>query len=264
MKKEDLEDFTEKKRMRAESSKKQKKRKRDDDDDFEDAEDTPTANSSRNRKTGVGSAKEKKSSSSRKVEDEGARPTKSANKGRASKKAKTEEENTEWKWWLEKKDGEEEGIKWNTLEWNGVLFPPAYEPHGVKFYYGGEPIDLTPEQEEAATFYAQYLEVRIHLIHNASGLPSWSGSLHCFLLQHRLSTSRRRCSMKTSSRISASFSNQHPKPTRKSQNSVCATSRRSIPSYRSVRKRRSRALKRKNRRRRKKRTRSRRSMALLS
>jgi len=73
------------------------------------------------------------------------------------KKAKADEEASEWKWWLEKKD-EDEGIKWSTLKWNGVLFPPAYEPHGIKLYYNGEPVDLTPEQEEVATFYAQYLE----------------------------------------------------------------------------------------------------------
>ncbi len=36
---------------------------------------------------------------------------------------------------------------WKKLSHNGVLFPPEYEPHGVKMLYDGKPVDLTPEQE---------------------------------------------------------------------------------------------------------------------
>lgn len=36
--------------------------------------------------------------------------------------------------------------KWTTLEHAGVLFPPEYEPHGVKMMYDGKPVELTPEQ----------------------------------------------------------------------------------------------------------------------
>lgn len=43
---------------------------------------------------------------------------------------------------------------WSTLEHGGVLFPPEYEPHGVKMLYDGVPVDLTPEQEEVASFFA--------------------------------------------------------------------------------------------------------------
>lgn len=46
------------------------------------------------------------------------------------------------------------GKKWNTLEHNGVIFPPPYKPHGVKMLYNGQPVDLTPEQEEVATMFA--------------------------------------------------------------------------------------------------------------
>ncbi|KAF3785570.1 DNA topoisomerase 1 [Nymphaea thermarum] len=46
------------------------------------------------------------------------------------------------------------GKKWTTLEHNGVIFPPPYKPHGVKMLYNGEPVDLTPEQEEVATMFA--------------------------------------------------------------------------------------------------------------
>jgi len=38
--------------------------------------------------------------------------------------------------------------KWTTLVHNGVIFPPPYQPHGVKMLYKGKPVDLTPEQEE--------------------------------------------------------------------------------------------------------------------
>ena len=39
-------------------------------------------------------------------------------------------------------------VKWDTLVHSGVLFPPEYTPHGVKLLYAGQPVDLTPEQEE--------------------------------------------------------------------------------------------------------------------
>lgn len=45
-------------------------------------------------------------------------------------------------------------IKWTTLVHHGVLFPPEYQPHGVKMLYDGKPVDLTPEQEEVATMFA--------------------------------------------------------------------------------------------------------------
>lgn len=48
--------------------------------------------------------------------------------------------------------------KWDTLEHNGVMFPPEYEPHGVEIIYDGEKVKLTPEQEEYASFYAKFLE----------------------------------------------------------------------------------------------------------
>ncbi|KAJ4954363.1 hypothetical protein NE237_011146 [Protea cynaroides] len=47
-----------------------------------------------------------------------------------------------------------EGQKWITLVHNGVIFPPPYKPHGVKMLYNGQPVDLTPEQEEVATMFA--------------------------------------------------------------------------------------------------------------
>lgn len=46
------------------------------------------------------------------------------------------------------------GKKWDTLVHCGVLFPPEYEPHGVKMLYDGKPVELTPEQEEVASMFA--------------------------------------------------------------------------------------------------------------
>ncbi|XP_052208304.1 DNA topoisomerase 1 alpha-like isoform X2 [Diospyros lotus] len=51
-----------------------------------------------------------------------------------------------------------EGQKWTTLVHNGVIFPPAYKPHGVKMLYKGKPVDLTPEQEEVGTMFAVMLD----------------------------------------------------------------------------------------------------------
>lgn len=72
------------------------------------------------------------------------------------KKRGKKDEEPEYKWWLE--EPLPEGKKWRTLEHNGVLFPPEYKAHGVKMLYNGEPVDLTDEQEELATYFSQYLE----------------------------------------------------------------------------------------------------------
>ncbi len=50
------------------------------------------------------------------------------------------------------------GQKWNTLTHNGVLFPDEYKPHNVPLLYDNKIVELTPEQEEVATFYAQMIE----------------------------------------------------------------------------------------------------------
>ena len=65
---------------------------------------------------------------------------------------KDEEEEEEYKWWLE--ENRDDTIKWNSLEHNGVLFPPEYQPHGIKIKYKGKEIDLSPNSEEVASFYA--------------------------------------------------------------------------------------------------------------
>jgi len=73
-----------------------------------------------------------------------------------SSRKKTKDEEPSWKWWLE--EALPEGKKWKTLEHQGVLFPPPYQPHGVKILYDGKSTSLTPEQEEIATYFAHHLE----------------------------------------------------------------------------------------------------------
>ncbi|GAB5356758.1 hypothetical protein AAMO2058_000316300 [Amorphochlora amoebiformis] len=64
------------------------------------------------------------------------------------------------RWWKDLKEGsyKKQKRKWNTLEHNAVVFPPAYQPHGIKMLYDGNPVELTPEQEEIATFFGVMLE----------------------------------------------------------------------------------------------------------
>lgn len=50
-------------------------------------------------------------------------------------------------WWDAKEPPE--GCQWVTMEHAGVSFPEDYVPHGVKMLYDGQPVDLTPAQEEA-------------------------------------------------------------------------------------------------------------------
>ena len=66
-----------------------------------------------------------------------------------------------FKWWEHRRD--EEDSYWTTLQHNGMVFQPLYTPHGVPLYYEGQPIALTPEQEEIATLYAQVGEDAIQL-----------------------------------------------------------------------------------------------------
>lgn len=71
---------------------------------------------------------------------------------------KEEDEEEEYRWWEDptKGDGTK---KWTTLEHNGVVFPPPYEPlpKNVKLKYDGVPVSLHPDAEEVATFFGSML-----------------------------------------------------------------------------------------------------------
>lgn len=48
--------------------------------------------------------------------------------------------------------------KWATLQHAGVIFHPPYEPHGIKMLYDGKPVTLSPEAEEAASYFAKWVD----------------------------------------------------------------------------------------------------------
>ncbi|KAI8332647.1 hypothetical protein BC941DRAFT_436201 [Chlamydoabsidia padenii] len=81
-----------------------------------------------------------------------------------AKKTKEEEEEEVYKWWAEeaertgKNELDDDGIRWTQLTHYGVIFPPEYVPHGVQMKYDGEPVKLTPDAEEVASFFAALLE----------------------------------------------------------------------------------------------------------
>ncbi|KAK9775734.1 hypothetical protein SCAR479_07550 [Seiridium cardinale] len=81
---------------------------------------------------------------------------------KAAKKAESEDVEDEEdvdRWW-DKPMIEDDGIKWQTLEHNGVMFPPAYEPlpKNVKLIYDGVPVVLQPEAEEVAGFFGAMVD----------------------------------------------------------------------------------------------------------
>lgn len=98
------------------------------------------------------------------VKTESSTGAKQGAKGKAAKKGETqqdleaEEEEEEYRWWEDptKGDGTD---KWTTLEHNGVVFPPPYEPlpKSVKMRYDGTPVTLQPEAEEIAGFFGAML-----------------------------------------------------------------------------------------------------------
>ncbi|KAA8643532.1 DNA topoisomerase 1 [Aspergillus tanneri] len=69
-----------------------------------------------------------------------------------------EEAEDEYRWWEDPTKGDGT-IKWTTLEHNGVVFPPPYEPlpKDVKMKYDGIPVTLHPDAEEVAGFFGSML-----------------------------------------------------------------------------------------------------------
>ncbi|KAI0187455.1 eukaryotic DNA topoisomerase I [Xylaria flabelliformis] len=68
-----------------------------------------------------------------------------------------EDDEEEFRWWDQAKS--DDSIKWQTLEHNGVLFPPEYEPlpKNVKLVYDGTPVNLHIDAEEVAGFFGAML-----------------------------------------------------------------------------------------------------------
>jgi DNA topoisomerase-1 len=81
----------------------------------------------------------------------------STKKGKG-KKDESEEAEEVYRWWDAPKK-EDDSIKWETLQHNGVVFPPPYEPlpENVKLLYDGIPLTLSVEAEEIAGFFGAML-----------------------------------------------------------------------------------------------------------
>jgi DNA topoisomerase I len=75
-----------------------------------------------------------------------------------------EGEEEDYKWWEAPMQGDGT-IKWTTLEHNGVLFPPEYEPlpKNVKLIYDGKPVSLHRDAEEIAGFYGAMLHSTVNV-----------------------------------------------------------------------------------------------------
>lgn len=88
------------------------------------------------------------------VKIEESSPTK---KGKGKKDEDDEAEEV-YRWWDAPKK-EDDSIKWETLQHNGVVFPPEYEPlpKNVKLLYDGIPLTLSLEAEEIAGFFGAML-----------------------------------------------------------------------------------------------------------
>jgi DNA topoisomerase-1 len=149
------------KALRAEDAKKKRKVKEESSDD-----DVPISKKKVNgAKATNGVKKELASPAPKKGKGKAAPPT-PAKKGKAKQESEEVEEGEEeeYRWWEDpsKNDG---SIKWTTLEHNGVVFPPEYEPlpKGVKFIYDGVPLDLHIEAEEVATFYGSMLNSTVNV-----------------------------------------------------------------------------------------------------
>ncbi|KAH9972457.1 hypothetical protein BGW80DRAFT_1314640 [Lactifluus volemus] len=98
------------------------------------------------------------------ADEKNAKKSKGKQKEKDEKEKEKEEETEElYKWWEQDPDQTvvSDGTqKWTTLEHNGVIFPPPYQPlpTHVKMKYNGKLVDLPPESEEVAGFYGAMLE----------------------------------------------------------------------------------------------------------
>lgn len=72
-----------------------------------------------------------------------------------------DDEEEERKWW-EEVGQEDDTQKWTTLEHNGVLFPPPYEPlpKQVRLIYDKKRVVLKPEAEEVAGFFGAMINTQ--------------------------------------------------------------------------------------------------------
>ena len=162
----------------ADARRKSKIQESDDDDDVPLVKKKKAAPAVKKVVNGTGSAAKKKvkkeesddddvplvrRAAPKKVKTEEPSPSKAKGKAKA-KAAKTEEddeadeEEEEYRWWEDPTKGDGT-IKWKTLEHNGVVFPPEYEPlpKNVKMLYDGVPVSMQPDAEEIAYAFGSML-----------------------------------------------------------------------------------------------------------
>lgn len=159
--------------IRAQDTKPKKKPIKDESDD------EPIAKSSASKRQSNGAAAKRKSNGVKKEESDSDAPISKKSRAGASAKSKSaaatstngkktaakakskepeEDGEEEYEWWNAPKP-EDDSIKWQTLEHNGVLFAPEYEPlpKNIKMLYDGKPVTLPPEVEEVATFWVSMM-----------------------------------------------------------------------------------------------------------
>jgi DNA topoisomerase-1 len=144
---------------KAKSTKKRKKSENASEDDEDTEMEKPAKKAKQPPKKRV-----KKEVKQEMSDDEPLSKTSPKKKDAKPKKPKKEEPEEEvFKWWEQETPDDIEGDgskKWDSLQHAGVLFPPPYIPlpSSVKMMYDGQPVDLPPEPEEVAGFFAAMLD----------------------------------------------------------------------------------------------------------
>ncbi|KLO19461.1 hypothetical protein SCHPADRAFT_818092 [Schizopora paradoxa] len=154
----DSEDEKPKKKARVSKAKAKKVKEEEDasDDDDKPIVKKPTKRSKKDQDATTASSNSKTKKAKKEKSESSSPKKKKAKEGDGEEGGEEEEV---YKWWEEDPNGDG-SVKWNTLEHNGVLFPPPYEPlpSTVKMKYNGKVVDLPPASEEVAGFYAALLE----------------------------------------------------------------------------------------------------------
>ena len=109
---------------------------------------TKSADAAKKRKRESGASSSSSGAKKKvKVEEEDGSGTKSKSLKKLDKAERLQYAMQSFLWW--EATDPPPGFQWLKMEHAGVSFPDPYIPHGIKMKYDGEPVDLTPLQEEA-------------------------------------------------------------------------------------------------------------------
>lgn len=131
-----------------------------------------------------------KKAPAKQVKKEEPSPAKGKGKAKVKKEEKTDEDveaeddEEEYRWWEDPTKGDGT-IKWNTLEHNGVVFPPEYEPlpKRVQMLYDGVSVSMHPEAEEIAHAFGSMLN-STHNVENPTFQKNFFSDFKEMLNQH--------------------------------------------------------------------------------